>query len=242
MSYPHEESSLDDLDLDLLVDGELGDQGRGELLARLDRVPGGWRRCALAFLEAQSWTQDLKAIRQESPATAQVPRLAPQRGSEQSRLRTVLAMAASFLIALGLGAYFRGFWSRLETTANLAQMAVTLPSMPQSGPSVPPGSVDSPGPVSPEIWQTVALPVADGSGGSTESVPLPARVADHLDPQWLESFPPAMPRDVISALRESGHEVQQQRQLVPFPLQDGRRLVVPVDQVEVRYVGNAAYQ
>ena len=237
MSYPHDESSLDDLDLDLLVDGELGDQRRGELLARLDAVPGGWRRCALAFIEAQSWTQDLRAIRQESPATAQTPQLAPQRGSKRSRLGPVLAMAASFLIALGLGAYFRGFWSRLETTVSPVQTAITVPSTSQGGPSVSPGFAGSAGPVSPEIWQTVALPVADGSGGITESVPLPARVADHLDPQWLESFPPAMPRDVISALRESGHEVQQQRQFVPVPLQDGRRLVVPVDQVDIHFVG-----
>jgi hypothetical protein len=157
-------------------------------------------------------------------------------------LPTVLAMAASFLIALGLGAYFRGFWSRLETVANQARMAATLPSTPQSGPSVPPGPVNSPGAVSPEIWQTVAVPVADGSGGRTASVTLPARVADHLDPSWLESLPSAVPEDVIIALRESGREVRQQRQLIPLPLQDGRRLVVPVDQVEVRYVGNSAYQ
>ncbi len=243
MSYPHDGSSLDDLDFDLLVDGELGNQRRGELLARLDEVPGGWRRCALAFLEAQSWTQGLRAIRQESSATAPTPQLAGHRGSMRSRLGSVLAMAASFLIALGLGAYFRGFWSRLETTATPAKLAVASPSAPQGGPSVPAGSVDSTGPVSPEVWQSVALPVADGAGGSTESVPLPARVADDLDPEWLQGFPPAIPQDVVSALRESGHEVQQQqRQFVPFPLQDGRRLVVPVDQVEVRYVGNSAYQ
>ncbi len=166
MSHPHEESSLNDLDLDLLVDGELGDQRRGELLARLDGVPGGWRRCALAFLEAQSWAQDMRAIRQESPAMAQAPRLAPRRRFKQSRLRTALAMAASFLIALGLGAYFRGFWSRLETAANQAQTAATLPSAPQSGPLVPTGPVNFPASVSPEIWQTVAVPVADGSGGA----------------------------------------------------------------------------
>jgi hypothetical protein len=242
MSYPHDESSLDDLELDLLVDGELGEQKRGDLLARLDRVPGGWRRCALAFLEAQCWTWELRAVCQESPAMVPSPRLAPRRGSNRSRLGSVLAMAASFLIALGLGAYFRGFWNRLETTTTPARMAGSLPSASPGGLSAPAASADSAGPVAPGIWQTVALPVGDGARGGEESAPLPARVADHLDPQWLESFPPAMPRDVISALRESGHEVQQQRQLVPLPLQDGRRLLVPVDQVEVRYVGNSAYQ
>ena len=242
MSYPHEESTPDDLDFDLLVDGELGEPRRGELLARLDGMPGGWRRCALAFLEAQTWTQDLRAIRQESPVAAPAAQVAPRRRVQPSRLKSVLAMAASFLIALGLGAYFRGFWSRLETTVNPAQMTVTLPTMRTGGLPAAGGSADLAGPVSSEVWQTVALPVADEAGESTESLRLPARVADHLDPQWLESFPPAMPGDVISALRESGHEVQQQREVVPVPLQDGRRLMVPVDQVEVRYVGNSAYQ
>jgi hypothetical protein len=242
MSYPHDEPGLNDLDLDLLVDGELDEQRRGELLARLENVPGGWRRCALAFLEAQSWTADLRAIRQESQAAAQASRRGWQVRRGPSRLTSVLAMAASFLIALGLGAYFRGFWSRPGTTADLTQIAGSLPAVRQSGAAVPPASADTAGPVSPEVWQTVALPVADGAGGTTESMPLPARVVDHFDPQWLDSLPPAMPREVISALRASGHEVQQQRQLVPLPLQDGRRLVVPVDQVEVRCVGNSAYQ
>jgi hypothetical protein len=242
MSYPHDEPSLDDLDFDLLVDGELAEQRRHELLARLDSVPGGWRRCALAFLQAQSWTRELRAAREQSPATPPSPPLAPQRGSKQSRLQSVLAMAASFLLALGLGAYFRGFWGRLDTIANPAQTAATAPSTLLGGPSVLPRSVDSARAFSPEVWQTVAVPVADGPEGGTESVALPARVADHLDPEWLDSFPLAMPQDVVSALRQSGHEVQQQRELVPLPLQDGRRLVVPVDQVEVRYVGNSAYQ
>ena len=241
MSLPHEESPLDDLDFDLLVDGELSEQRRGELLGRLDRVPDGWRRCALAFLEAQSWTEDLRAMRQESPATVSARRLAGQRGLPWSGLRTVLAMAACFLVALGLGAYFRGFWGPLETTVDLPQTAASLPSTSPGRPAAPRGSADLRSPVSPEVWQTVAVPVADGSGDGAESLRLPARVADQLDPDWLEGVPPAVPRDVIAA-RASGHEVQEQRQLVPLPLQDGRRLVVPVDQVEVRYVGNSGYQ
>ena len=40
---------------DRLVDNELTTQERRELLATLDREPEGWRRCALAFLEAQEW-------------------------------------------------------------------------------------------------------------------------------------------------------------------------------------------
>ena len=48
--------------LDLLVDGELEEQDRKDLLRKLDRSPDGWKHCALAFLEAQMFQQ---AIRQE---------------------------------------------------------------------------------------------------------------------------------------------------------------------------------
>ena len=45
---------------DRLADGELGDEQRRELLARLDHEPDGWRRCALAFLEDQALRQALE--------------------------------------------------------------------------------------------------------------------------------------------------------------------------------------
>src|SRR5438876_11522290 len=45
--------------LDRLVDGELPERERRELLLRIEKEPDGWRRCALAFLEAQIWRQAL---------------------------------------------------------------------------------------------------------------------------------------------------------------------------------------
>ena len=41
--------------MDRLVDGEVAEPERRALLSRLERMPDGWRRCALAFLEAQAW-------------------------------------------------------------------------------------------------------------------------------------------------------------------------------------------
>ncbi len=52
----------DERRLDLLVDGELSEEDRRALLRLLDREPGGWRRCALAFLEAQAWKRELPAL------------------------------------------------------------------------------------------------------------------------------------------------------------------------------------
>lgn len=45
--------------LELLVDGELDDPNRRDLLLRLDRLQDGWRCCAIAFLEAQCLKESL---------------------------------------------------------------------------------------------------------------------------------------------------------------------------------------
>src|SRR5437773_2733963 len=49
-----------DLWLDRLTDGEVPEPQRRALLSRLEQSPGGWRRCALAFLEAQAWREALE--------------------------------------------------------------------------------------------------------------------------------------------------------------------------------------
>jgi hypothetical protein len=81
---------------------------------------------------------------------------------------------------------------------------------------------------------TVAAPA-----GSPVRVPAVER--ENIDPQWLKNMPPAIPDDVRQAFNRTGHQVEQQRELVPVPLQDGRQLVVPVDQVKVHYVGDGPY-
>ena len=45
--------------IDLLVDGELSEADRRALLLELEHDPDGWRRCALAFLEAQCWKAEM---------------------------------------------------------------------------------------------------------------------------------------------------------------------------------------
>ena len=63
MNTNSDNTSLDDPRFDRLVDGELSEPERRELLAGLDSEPGGWRRCALAFLESQCWKQSLECSR-----------------------------------------------------------------------------------------------------------------------------------------------------------------------------------
>lgn len=234
--------SLDDDLLDLLVDDELSESQRRELLRLLEEKPDGWRRCALAFLEAQCWKREFRhVVPPASPTSVEQPAvsapLAPPPRARERRSRlgvgpgTVLAMAASFLVALLIGSQVR-----------------------LGGPSDPPldprglGPADlaqagrgTAGPASQDPWRMVTL-TSNDANGNQQSVRLPAKEEDHLDASWWRSPAPAIPEEVLRALKSSGHEVRQSRQFLPVPMQDGRKLVVPVDQVDVDYVGNPQYQ
>ena len=59
--------------LDRLVDGELAETERREVLQTLERQPDGWRQCALAFLEAQSWGEALTQLASHPEEAARAP-------------------------------------------------------------------------------------------------------------------------------------------------------------------------
>src|SRR4029078_3395485 len=93
---------------DRLVDGELAGGERRQLLESFDKRPEGWRRCALAFLEAQSWREEMGQVARGVATAATVPKatassVAMARKSSWSSVATWLAMAACLFLAFGLG-------------------------------------------------------------------------------------------------------------------------------------------
>ena len=226
----------DDHRFDLLADGELSESERRELLSRLDEEPGGWRRCALAFLQAQCWRQELGSIARQPDAQPPVKRHT-RRPMLSGRGGTLLAMAASFLIALFLGLWLRQMWHRsgpaeaprmqLADGRREAEEPAPKPEKPEAAPAEAPQPPDlSPGP-----WRMVS---------GSEPFQLQATERDTIDDQWLKSFPAPMSDEVLEAAKRAGLEVHQRRELLPFRTRDGRRLVVPVDKVDIHYVGNPA--
>ena len=227
---------------DLLVDGELSEADRRDFLSSLDDVPNGWRRCALAFLEAQSWKKAIGAIQRESAARPTAARPVRRSRFPGGLLGTLAAMAACFTLALGLGLVLRGVWqSGPQPQRSPSQFA----GAPEQAPAELPVSElpDSPSPpqAPPDDWRLVTVPVGFGPHGA-ESIPLLAKETDRIDEKWLEQFAPRVPAELLRLLEESGHEVRRSRRLVPFQLDDGRRVVVPFEEVEFRPIGKAAYQ
>jgi hypothetical protein len=231
----------DDRRFDLLVDGELSEAERRELLTVLERKPGGWRHCALAFLEAQCWKQAIgpiaPSVAAEPSATAVPSRPAAARRPWLGRhIGTLLAMAASFLIALSVGTQLPELWNGRNRTI-----------VPTPGPVADRQPAETPKIVLPRAdpnagaWRTVTLSMPEGPQGNGQSIELPACERTSIDPAWVQNLPPTVTPELLQRLQQSGYQVRQRRGLLPLEMNDGRQLVVPVDRVEVQYVGNPAY-
>ncbi len=230
----HPESHIDpsgdgDRNIDLLVDGELSEADRRTLLLQLEHEPNGWRRCALAFLEAQCWKTELgRVVPPATAATASVAPAAPALpletvGRPQTWRRytaTALTIAASFLLAVVV---VHGW-----------------PSGPHSGATLEKTVENTPAVKTADDWKMVDLNVANSSGGQPQAIKVAAQRRDTLDRDLLDRTPGAISPELQQAFEQSGHRVVQQREIIPIQMKDGQLFVVPVDHVEIHYVGRPA--
>lgn len=239
---------IDDQQLDLLVDGELTEEERRRVLILLDRDPDGWRRCALAFLESRSWREELRAMSRES--RLEDPSIPPTSRTTWSRVRILAAMAACFLLALGLGLAIGDLAGRAGQPAALAP-STKQPAGPQSSepatenesPDTSPPSGVAPTDLEIQVpYRYVTLPAQNPANGETESVRVPVVPQEYLGADWPNQLPSAVPDQFVQLLRRQGHDVVQQRHLVPLQASDGSRVVFPVDEVEILPVANNGYQ
>jgi hypothetical protein len=231
---------IDDARLDMLVDGELDEAERRQVLSRLDADPDGWRRCALAFLETQSWREEMRAI-SRGPAPETPIARSESRGSSRP-LRTVLAMTACFLLALGLGLAIDDILGRQESADPAMQVAGVQP--PEEPVGTEPPAAPSSEPADPQDlpYQYVAIPAHDHSSGEFDLIRMPVLPHEFLDEGWPRQIPSALPSHVVHSLQQQGHDVVQQRRLVPYQAVDGSRVVFPVDEIELVPVGMRGYQ
>jgi hypothetical protein len=236
---------------DRLVDGQLSPAEYRDLLASLDDEPAAWRQCALAFLESQALAAELGAVRRglaidvdstghsqsAQPGHRDLPR--PHRWRHFD-LATLLAVAASFLVAFGLGVLAPRFFSRPSQDLTLAGNI-----SPQSGDAAAgPVASDKTDAIRHQAFRPVANVrlVMDGPGGeATQATEVPVyEFTQGLD-QFLSQDRPALTPELVDLLRQTGHEVERQQQYVPGQLEDGRQVIVPVEQYQITPVSRRAY-
>jgi hypothetical protein len=245
---PYDESDR----FDRLVDGELSEAERREFLASMDDEPGKWRKCALAFLEAQAWRESFGELTWRRSKSSDLPTppkppvavpLASPRSLKTKKplgaMGTTLAMSACFLLALGLGGLLlrsgpgsNSLSSSSPLIAGNNVQAPAIPVVPFPNGGVPGGNSSPKSPAS-TPWQMVKLR-APSLTGNDEPLQLPAVQRNRLDADFLTTVPNPLPNDVLQSLQRSGHTVSLHRELVPVSLKDGRQAVFPVDQIVVK--------
>jgi hypothetical protein len=240
---------------DLLADNELNEHQRRELLARCEAQPEAWRDCALAFIEAQEWSSTLgrspaaksaataPAVIGGQPSEANTEELLPAAAARPVMVSRQpafwnhsatagLAMAASLLLAFGLGAWMNPAPMRRLLSPDRPDFAIGSGGESEAG-AIGRGRL-------PQSPRNVRLMVGGATGNDEVQVPIVE--GDGRDDDWWRRQPAAMPTEVRRALERQGHQVRERRRLVPFDLEDGRRVMVPVDQVDVAPADQRLYQ
>jgi hypothetical protein len=236
---------------DRLVDGELSASEEQALLGALDIRPDAWRHCALAFLEARAWRDDLTTIvRPRWPAvngtSVAIPRTSTigkvASTESRSRFANVVSIAAAILIAFLFGFAARAYWApapaaqdgvivqhpddELRSATDLATGSDSWEKNQNAESSI--ATADMP---------TVTMALVSNNGQPQREIEIPLVETDQFDPRWLESRPQAISQSVVEALQRHGHQVDQRRLYVPVELDDGRRAILPLDQAEVKFTG-----
>jgi len=225
----------DDIQLDRLVDGELSSSERRRLLESFDKRPESWRRCALAFLEAQSWREEMAQVAGRPASVTNGPKsptfsVSPKRDLSPSKVGTWLAMAASLVLAFGLG------WMQHQRQPSIAGGSLNPSGQVASvNPPSDPGSH-----IGTKPDDAITFFVND-AGGRKQPVRVPLVDADTLDKEFGTQFQSGVPNDVRNQLKDNGYAVKSKRQYAPLWLENGRPLILPVEDTNIVPVSNKVF-
>lgn len=214
--------------IDRLVSGDLSDSDRLELLGWLDESPERWRRCGLAFLEAQAVREALAEMDAESrPRSSQ--------SAAASRCFSALRVGAG-VVALLL-AFALGWGSRrgVETPADQTVADGDFDDLPEAIDESPVGAERDEVVVAGPRNGLAMLRFSTGSGAGAREFSVPVRLTDGAI-EVLEQ-PAELPEYVRQQWERRGYHVSQQRRMLQLTMNDGRQVDLPVDQVLLTYVG-----
>jgi hypothetical protein len=245
---------LRDAFIDRIVDGELTPAELRAAIDRLDHEPDAWKRCALAFLEAQCWRESLQAIGQPSRLPVDARTSSVSLATAPSTRRPAIWLRRATLAATVAASFVLGWaaqtWRPLidpdrdspamarNLTVQPAQESATSsldePPLPARTVSDSPGEDRSP-PNPTEIVREVATLLIRSETAQTE---VPILAGPGIDSEWIKNQPPPISEHEQVVFQRHGYQVDQRRRLISGTLSDGRRVTVPIDHVQIHYTGN----
>ena len=76
-----------------------------------------------------------------------------------------------------------------------------------------------------------------GTGGQA-AAEVPILAGPGISRRWLLEQPPPVSEHDRAVWQRQGYQLEQRCRLVSVPLADGHRAAVPIDHVQVRYIGH----
>lgn len=250
----HDAPDTTDATLDRLVDGELSNDERRQVLAALDAQCDGWRRCALAFLEAQTWRSELRRIVRPAASEAEAPLVtrpiespaddprntrggpaAPTSSPPRSRsLRQWFAVAASLLAAFTLGRQLQpaGAPSGGAPVAGVDQSKEQLAARPP---------VELPREAA--VGDAVTLVVNDHAG-RPQRIRVPLVEGHNLGGQFVDTPGWTEAPELTRQLHERGLGLSARRRYAPLYFEQQNQvipMIVPVDDAVITPVSRPVF-
>jgi hypothetical protein len=239
----------EDLLIDRLVDGELAGDERRELLAALDAQSDGWRKCALAFVEAQTWRSDMRQLlapsavdNENSLAPVCVPSTETAvveiaSASRKSYYGAWLAIAAALMVAFGLGRQLGT--SEQVSIADIQNQRTQSSQLAEVPKHLPPELENNPA----QIGDAVTLVVNDHRG-VPQRVRVPLVEGRRLGQQFAETPEWSNSPELARQLNDHGLGLAARRRYAPMFFEQADQLVpmiVPVDDAIVTPVNRPVY-
>ena len=148
------------------------------------------------------------------------------------------------MVAFALGSALSGLW----ITSDFDRLDETVIVQPEPEPEAEPGTdLAADVQVASEVNEPVPLGnvtffVSGPDGAQDEQVQVPIYDSEQWDPAWLTDRQSTVSDELVEEWRRLGHQVRRHRRWVPLQLEDGRRLVMPVEEVEIVPVSGRTYQ
>ncbi|MEQ1906233.1 MAG: hypothetical protein ABL888_18760 [Pirellulaceae bacterium] len=215
--------------IDLLVADELDESHRTRLIHWLEESPERWRKCGLAFLEAQIWQASFHEIATDKIVAIQpvVLQTAPK---ALTRNNWVGAVVAAGLVLAFVGGYW---WPKSKTSGEIAARTTHVPSVADNQGdheltledlenqmlSVDVFRASDSGPM-----QKIQVPI--------QAVKNEATVADVNDD---------LPAEVRRHWESRGFRLKQGQRFLPAKLPDGQQVMLPINQIVADFIGKKVY-
>ena len=209
--------------IDRLVSGDLDERQRTRLLNWLEAEPQRWRRCGLAFLEAQAWSQALADWPQaKHPQASSSDGVAVGSASLRRRTWRIAFVAASIFAAFALGMAADDF-ERVDSSSLVGISEAPLSNEPwprsvreavssRTDPVLASVEVRS---LSSQPMPRIHLPVVPSSTSSTDDGP--HEISEYVRRQW----------------ERRGYRLEFERRYLFGTLPDGEEVAVPVRRVQI---------